>query len=554
MIRYIIIVWMTILAAWIQPVMGQNNDGGEGRPPYPAFPYKVTVGNTVNGSVVFEAEKTSKEEVYSGGEVVVTATPESGYVVKEIKITDQAGNEISTSDAVSEDPLVKKQTFIMPNSPVTINAGFVPGNIELGSTTGSVSCLFGQKVEYNISSLVKNMDHLVNPEFTLAEVESALPFEVVVNGSTGLLSCTPSVVGNYEMDVQISAKYVEAVSVTIAISVKTEQLSKDLQVNVLNESTACGWNSQTILEAPDKYLIALVKEGVNPLDLDWMKSIEVLKSGDYYQKYMLRNTNGVIYADDIRSVHLHLDTSAPEIKMEGDHDRVYVTVSDKLSGIAKIAYRLDNGEEKEISELGGRETYGFYVDASYETYHTVWVRVEDRVGNSSSNTERFYLVRPTYHTVTLPEILVGATTDPSAGEYSVEEGYDFTFSILLEDDYSQSVPKVMIDNGKILTPNKNGKYVISSVREDVSVSISGIVKNPESVANTIVESGTKLMVQEHTLRLQVDHPVTLYIVTLAGHLWHTQSLSVGETQVEGLLSGVYIVGLSSGERWKVIVR
>lgn len=540
-----------MLAAWVQPAMGQTNNEGQ-HPEYPTFPYPVTLAEGIeHGKVTFKVADQDAIVAYPGEEITVMAELESGYVVKEITVTNEKDGE---SIVKSEKPLVKQLTFIMPASPVTITATFVPDKIQLNDKVPrKITSPFGKKATFNVADLVSNKDNLVDLKYAIKEAE-LLPFSVSID-ENGELSCVPTSPGTYNINVELSAEPAQPISTKITIEVTKSTLASNIEAEESSISGGGGWNRKTTLTAPNGYQIALVKDGVNPLDFDWGKSIEITKSGDYNQQYMLRSDDGTIYVGDKKTVHIYLDCSAPSIKMEGDHSNVYITITDEQSGISEISYRLDNGDKEKVSVSPGQKNKSFYVEASYGVNHTVWVSVEDRAGNSNSKTESFYLIEPTYHTVTLPEIPIGATTDPAAGEHSVEEGYDFVFSILLEDDYNQSVPVVTIGMGEPLTPRKSdGKYVISFVRKDLSVSISGIVKNPDPVSNAVITSGTKLKVQEHMLCLQVDHPATLYVVTLAGRLWHTQSLSVGETFVEGLPSGVYIVSLSSGERWKVMVR
>lgn len=78
------------------------------------------------------------------------------------------------------------------------------------------------------------------------------------------------------------------------------------------------------------------------------------------------------------------------------------------------------------------------------------------------------------YTVTLPT-LEGATTTPAAGVHTVNEGVDFSFSLTLKPEYSNSTPVVTVAD-KTLTPD-NGNYKIETVTADIIVTITGIVKN-----------------------------------------------------------------------------
>ena len=72
--------------------------------------YNVNIKETTNGKVTI-----TSSEVAIGNEVTYTITPDKGYVLSELIITDEQGNKISTTN----------QTFSMPSSNVTIEAKFI---------------------------------------------------------------------------------------------------------------------------------------------------------------------------------------------------------------------------------------------------------------------------------------------------------------------------------------------------------------------------------------------------------------------------------------------
>lgn len=145
-----------------------------------------------------------------------------------------------------------------------------------------------------------------------------------------------------------------------------------------------------------------------------------------------------------------------------------------------------------------------------------------------------------YHSVTIPA-LVGATTDPVAGVYQVEEWTDFTFSLILHEAYDQSNPIVTTSRDKILTARiSDGKYKVEFVREDIEINVGGIKKNvPTGIDNLL--SGIRLWTTAPgILHIHTDSPAEVQIYTFGGHLLKTISALNGETALP-LSTGNYVV-------------
>lgn len=161
---------------------------------------------------------------------------------------------------------------------------------------------------------------------------------------------------------------------------------------------------------------------------------------------------------------------------------------------------------------------------------------------------------PTYYTVTLPSV-EGAVTDPVAGSYDVESWSTFRFYLTLTDDYNQSVPIVTTSRGEVIEPRpSDGAYLVKYVRTDVTLSIDGIVKNPPPVANAELQSGTRIFTRDGSLFITTDRPAEAQVFALTGQLIRSLALPAGETRVDGLADGIYIVRLSDGTVQKVVVR
>lgn len=143
-----------------------------------------------------------------------------------------------------------------------------------------------------------------------------------------------------------------------------------------------------------------------------------------------------------------------------------------------------------------------------------------------------------YYDLTIPSI-EGASTNPAAGTYSVEEGDSFGFTITLDEGYGQSTPIVKVGD-QVIEPDANGQYTISNVQGNVTISISGIEKDTPT-SNAEVEGDT-LQVWAANGQLHISSPkaTKAYVVTFGGRLYKALSLPAGEYS-EQMPQGSYII-------------
>lgn len=151
------------------------------------------------------------------------------------------------------------------------------------------------------------------------------------------------------------------------------------------------------------------------------------------------------------------------------------------------------------------------------------------------------------YTITLPSV-VGATTDPVAGDYTVEEGSSFSFTLTLDAGYSQSVPVVKAGN-KTLQPDADGRYTLADVSRDLTISITGITPDlPTSNAN--IDMPLRVWSHEGVLRLYSETKEVVRIITFDGRLHKTLTV-LGHVTETDLPKGIYLV-LIKGEVFKLM--
>ena len=92
-------------------------NGGGGSSSSPSYPVSVP-DKTDHGSVTVNPKNASK-----GSTVIITVTPDSGYVLETITATDKNGNDLKLTDKGNG-----KYTFTMPGSKVEVKATFMEDN------------------------------------------------------------------------------------------------------------------------------------------------------------------------------------------------------------------------------------------------------------------------------------------------------------------------------------------------------------------------------------------------------------------------------------------
>ena len=154
---------------------------------------------------------------------------------------------------------------------------------------------------------------------------------------------------------------------------------------------------------------------------------------------------------------------------------------------------------------------------------------------------------PTYYSITLPSV-EGATTSPAAGTYWEIEGSSFSFSLTLDPDYDQSQPIVKA-NGTEVTPDANGTYTVSSIYEDITITIEGITENTPTGNAEVEENDVKVWTADGQLHLSVPSTERVWIYAFNGNLIRSLDEVAGDITVN-LNKGSYIIVVGE-KRYKV---
>lgn len=160
---------------------------------------------------------------------------------------------------------------------------------------------------------------------------------------------------------------------------------------------------------------------------------------------------------------------------------------------------------------------------------------------------------PVHYTVTLPAV-EGAATDPAAGSYEVESWGNFSFLLTLGEGYRKDSHPVVTARGETLTPNAStGKYIIPNVQSDITVGITGIVKDV-ATGNESLTDGFHITTSGGLLLVTVPRATRLYLTDTSGRLILSRLLPAGDTRIDDLAAGVYLLTLEGEKTKKIIIR
>jgi hypothetical protein len=158
------------------------------------------------------------------------------------------------------------------------------------------------------------------------------------------------------------------------------------------------------------------------------------------------------------------------------------------------------------------------------------------------------------YTVTLPAV-AGIAITPSETENAVRSGHDFEFSFTVDADYDQSVPVVKISRDGGVTEETlslaDGKYTITNVRSDITVTIIGIVENPTVGITPVNGNAVKVSVSGNTLKIESPLNGSAAVYTVTGTK-QAEVIVSGSKEI-ALPAGIYLVRFN-GQSHKVLIK
>lgn len=310
-------------------------------------------------------------------------------------------------------------------------------------------------------------------------------------------------------------------------------------------NTTDWYTSAVTLKAPEGFTIS--SSNIRLLS-DPQQEITIDKGGQY--QYILKRD----YSNLEIKGNINIDIIPPFITLSQDNLDFELTVSDEMSGIGKV---LLDGTLITLTD----NTYNGHSTAGNHT-----IEVFDVAGNKT--TMSFTLEKkdddpyiPPYepdpvitYTVTLPAV-EGITTDPVAGDYSVEEYSSFSFTVTVAEGYrEQSVPVVKV-NGSVFEPaDTDGHYKIKFIRSDQSIIVEGILADTPTANETLGTPAFELRTEGHTLCITLPKPSLCRLFDPSGRLICSRQLTPGINRLEGLAAGIYFVVVEREGVRKIVVQ
>lgn len=408
------------------------------------------------------------------------------------------------------------------------------------------------------------------------KVEDAVNGDVPEFEGALTIEGTTIVAGN---DFKLKAPFDRNYSFTITGDVSVTILGNKVAEATATKSSMAeygGWHTGTVtITAPEGFKIAFISSRLKSTttfedNFTWNSDVD----GCHIITYALQRQLGEMQEFAGKTIEVKLDKQDPYLANEkpqtSDLSATF-TLKDDGSGIASYSYTL-NGSNQSVTIDNAPQELSFNV-AGKNGSNTMTLTITDIAGHTKTyNDISFALTAepepedpddpvipddpdptPVIYTVILP-VTEGVTFSPASGRYYVNADNDFVFSLTIDEGYrEQSHPVVTLSDGTILEPDASGRYTIAGLSSDQVISVSGIEKDTP-VANEALSAGAQLTVFRNAFRLQTDRAATLYIFTISGRLDRSIPVTPGETRVGDLPSGIYILRLSSGERWKVIMR
>lgn len=332
------------------------------------------------------------------------------------------------------------------------------------------------------------------------------------------------------------------INLTAGAQVNTYQITWN-SLSGITLTSEKGYNADAVIEGDD-FKFKITNTTTNTV---------IVKNGNTELK---PNAKGIYTLSNIREdIHLILSFGEPIIP-------VYTVI---LPSVIGFDIQSVTGYDPLSIPEGGDFEFTVIPQSGYEEY-SITVRVNGTIIEPDSNghyvlhniqanqTVEVVGTAPdpevVYHIVTLPEV-EGVTTDPEPGDHKVENEKDFTFSLVLDKEYNQSVPLVTTDRGDIISPDRNGRYTIENICEPIVIKIDGIEKNTD-VANEKIDTGkVKITASDGTVCLFTPQPMKAYIMTFNGGVYKNLGVVSGETRLR-LSKGRYIVVVGK-DSFKVIL-
>ena len=212
---------------------------------------------------------------------------------------------------------------------------------------------------------------------------------------------------------------------------------------------------------------------------------------------------------------------------------------------AKLTVKKADGNGKYRCQVTNTNTE----DKATTTLYTHSASVTFRTSDPSTPSDPTPTPSTKTYTVTLKKV-AGATFSQKEST-TVDEGDNFSFTITLDKAYNQSKPVVKVGT-TTYEPDAKGVYTIKNITKDITIEVSGIVKNTSTGVEETAQDAARVWSEGSTLYIHTPKAEQVYVVSGAGALMRELKAVPGDQNIQ-LPAGFYIVRVGTYTA-KVIIR
>ena len=485
---------------------------------FAAIDYKITVTPPTGGSI---AVADDKKTAHVGDEITLTATPDEGYEFVDWSVT--YGNE-NTPVTVTDN------TFTMPAADVTVTATFVAVyNITVTPPTGG---------NISVSAETAHEGDEITLTATPAEGYKFVSWNVTTDNGT--------------------------VDVTDSEGIYTFTMPA-ANVTVTATFTAIDYN--ITVTPPTGGTISVSAETAHVGDLITLTATPNANYEFTSWSVTYQNEEGATVAVEVTNNTFTMPAADVTVSAVFTYvpPTYTITVTQPSTGGSISA------DKKEATE-GETVTLSYTEHSNYDFAGWTVTRDDDgSVISTSSNTFRMpasdvtvtaqFRYDPPYIPSYYDIYFDGNENDSvryDCSDTNVREGGTFSFTVEVAAGYDPETLVVEYKRGRggswrEVTPNSSGRYRITNVHADIYVrSCVEPIEDPTAIEQ-VGDGKSTVRCDGKRIRITTPEPQTMHIINVGGRLVRTAQLPAGDTEVNDLPQGFYVVILSDGTRTKALI-
>ena len=559
--------------------------------------YKVTLSTDLTGGSI----SANMEEAAEGETVTLTAIPDEGYKFEKWCVTYQNGEE-TVEVTVTED------TFTMPAADVTVTATFKlstytitvteqieGGKIEASKTSASMgdeitltatpdegyefekwSVTYGESGTVEVSD--EGIFKMPAANVTVTATFAAIDYKITVTPPTGGTISVSAETAHEGDEITLTATPAEGYKF-VSWNVTTDNGTVDVTdsegiytvtmpaANVTVTATFTAIDYTITVTPPTGGTISVSAETAHVGDLITLTATPNANYEFTSWSVTYQSEEGTTVAVEVTNNTFTMPAADVTVSAVFTYvpPTYTITVTQPSTGGSISA------DKKEATE-GETVTLSYTEHSNYDFAGWAVTRDDDgSVISTSSNTFRMpasdvtvtaqFRYDPPYIPSYYDIYFDGNENDSvryDCSDTNVREGGTFSFTVEVAAGYDPETLVVEYKRGRggswrEVTPNSSGRYRITNVHADIYVrSCIEPIEDPTAIEQ-VGDGKSTVRCDGKRIRITTPEPQTMHIINVGGRLVRTAQLPAGDTEVNDLPQGFYIVVLSDGTRVKTLI-